>query len=120
MRSSDSPAAPKLPSIPARLIASTISTEPMPLAIAPVMYGVLQAVVAEERGVAELLGAKRRQVGHHWQCTSRSRTDGDAAALRDRQSVLHADDRDRRPEIGQGRTKIGRALAAGVGSGGTQ
>src|SRR3954471_1959169 len=37
-RSSDSPAAPKLPSIPARLIASTISAEPMPLAIAPVIY----------------------------------------------------------------------------------
>ncbi len=39
MRSSDSPAAPKLPSIPAWPIASTTSTDAMPLAIAPVMYG---------------------------------------------------------------------------------
>ena len=38
-RARASPAAPKKPSIPARLIASTISTEPMPLAMAPARYG---------------------------------------------------------------------------------
>ena len=38
-RSSDSPAAPNDPSIPARAIASTMSADAMPLAIAPVMYG---------------------------------------------------------------------------------
>ena len=53
MRPSDRPAAPKKPSMPARAIASTISTEAMPLAIAPGEVGELQAVVAAERRVAQ-------------------------------------------------------------------
>ena len=59
MRCSDNPAAPKKPSIPARLIARTISTEPMPLAIAP--GDVFQMVIGAERRITQLL---RRQRGN--------------------------------------------------------
>ena len=59
------PAAPKNPSIPARPIASTISTEPIPLAIAPTTYGYRSRCVGAERGVAQVFGPERGQIAHH-------------------------------------------------------
>ena len=108
MRSSDSPAAPKLPSIPARLIASTISDRADAVGHRAGHVRVLEAVIAKERGVAELLGRS----GGKYATTGSARAGREPTVMlppfATANPVSARTIATGRPEIGQGGTKIGR------------